>query len=102
MYDATVTLRQGEIRPLYAQANAAASDTLTIQGAPAAPYSAPTFTLLDATGNPVAGFLSVTIPAGNYQSGALAAPLLWVMLNTGGLNPGVYIAPIRICREVHA
>ena len=92
MYDANVTLRQGEIRPLYAQANAALSDTLTIQGAPASPYSAPTFTLLDATGTAVAGYAGVPIAAGSYQSGALAGPLLWHIVDTSGLNPGVYIA----------
>ena len=93
MYDANVTLRQGEIRPLYAQANAALSDTLTIQAAPATPYSAPTFTLLDATtGIAVAGYTSIAILAGSYQSGALAGPLLWHILDTSGLNPGVYIA----------
>ena len=92
MYEATVTLRQGEIRPLYAQATATQGDTLTFQAAPSAPYTAPTFALLDNTGTPVSGFDSVAIGTANYQGTALASPLLWFTLNTSGLNPGAYVA----------
>ena len=92
MYEASITLRQGEIRPVYGQAIAAPTDTVTILNAPGSPYSAPTFTLLDSSGVAVTGFSGVTIPGANYQGTALAAPLLWFVLNTTGLNPGAYVA----------
>lgn len=92
MYDANITLRQGEIRPVYGQAIAAPGDTVAIQAAPSAPYSAPAFTLFDSTGAALGGWNNVSVSATNYQSGALPAPLIWFMLNTGGLNAGAYVA----------
>lgn len=92
MYEASITLRQGEIRPVYGQAIAAPNDTVMIVSAPTIPYSAPAFTLLDGLGRAVAGFDGVAIPATSYQGTALAAPLIWFVLNTNGLNPGAYVA----------
>ena len=92
MYEASITLRQGEIRPIYGQAITALNDTVTILSAPGSPYSAPTFTLLDGGGAIVPGFSGISLLAANYQGTALAAPLLWFTLNTNGLNPGAYVA----------
>ena len=92
MYDANITLRQGEIRPIYGQAIAASGDTVTIQAAPSAPYTAPAFTLFDSAGVPVSGWNNISIGAASYQAGAQAAPLIWAMLNTSGLNAGAYVA----------
>ena len=41
MYEASITLRQGEIRPVYGQAVAAPNDTVTILSVPGSPYQRP-------------------------------------------------------------
>ncbi|HZP80707.1 MAG TPA: hypothetical protein VFB21_03635 [Chthonomonadaceae bacterium] len=82
MPDGFVTLRRGEKRPLYGQ-ETMATGTLTIAASPV-----PAATLYDANGAPVGGFTGVT--ASGYDSGAQAAPRIWLNLDTSGLTPGFY------------
>lgn len=82
MPDGFVALRKGEKRPLYGQ-ETLSSGTLTIQASPT-----PAVTLYDASGNGVSGF--VGLPATGYDSGAQAAPRVWLNLDTSGLAAGFY------------
>ena len=91
-YQAQLTMRQGEIEPVFGQVSAQIGDTITLLAAPSSPYSAPTFTLFDSTGNAVAGFSGVAISSGNWQTGALALVMFWYVLDTTALAPGAYVA----------
>ncbi|HZO90521.1 MAG TPA: hypothetical protein VFB38_19495 [Chthonomonadaceae bacterium] len=82
MPDAFVSLRRGEKRPLYGQETMAIG-TLTIAASPI-----PSATLYDASGAAVAGFAGLT--ASGYDSGAQAAPRVWLNLDTSGLAAGFY------------
>ncbi len=88
-YEAQISIRQGEIEPVFGQALAQTGDTLTLQATPSAPFLSPTFTLLDSGGNTI---VSAAITSGNWQTGALATVLYWYNLNTQAYAPGVYIA----------
>ncbi len=82
MPDAFVVLRRGEKRPLFGQ-ETAASGTLTIAASPT-----PSATLYDATGAALAGWAS--LPATGYDTGAQAAPRVWLIVDTSGLTAGFY------------
>ncbi len=82
MPDGFVTIRQGEKRPIYGQ-ETLSSGTMTIASSPT-----PAATLYNATGAGVGGF--VGLPATGYDSGAQAAPRVWLVLDTTSLAPGFY------------
>lgn len=80
MIDAYVRMRRGERRPIYAQA-AAASGTLTVQ-------SGSVVTLADRDGAAVSGFAGIA--ATGWDSGALASPRVWFLLDASALAAGFY------------
>lgn len=83
MPDAYETLRVGEKRPFYGQVTAD-SGTLTIQ--PSSP--APTVTLYDSAGAPVAGVNGAAVTA--YDSAAAATVKAIYNLDAAALAAGVY------------
>lgn len=82
MPDGFIALRKGEKRPVYGQ-ETLASGTLTLISSPT-----PAATLYDANGVLVVGF--VGLPATGYDTGAQAAPRVWLNLDTSGLPAGFY------------
>ncbi len=82
MPDGYVTLRQGEKRPVYGQ-ETLSSGTMTIASSPT-----PAATLYNSNGAGVIGFIG--LPATGYDSGAQAAPRIWLLLDTASLSPGFY------------
>ena len=82
MPDGYITIRQGEKRPVFGQ-ETLSSGTMTIASSPT-----PTATLYSASGVGVGGF--VGLPATGYDSGAQAAPRVWLVLDTTSIAPGFY------------
>src|SRR5437764_954629 len=74
MPDGFVRIRRGEKRPLYGQVSVP-SGTLTIGASPA-----PTCTLYDSNDAAVAGLTAIA--ATGYDTAALAAPQVWLDLDT--------------------
>ena len=82
MPDGFTTLRRGEKRPLYGQ-ETAVTGTLTIASAPV-----PAATLFDANGAAVTGLAGVSVTG--YDTGAQAAPRVWLNLDTASVTAGFY------------
>jgi hypothetical protein len=81
-YDAEVVVRQGSIRPLYAEAIAThGAGTAIVQ-------SGGTFTLYREDGTIEPGFSSVAISG--YERGPERNLRVWYLLNTAGIAPGGY------------
>jgi len=79
-YDAEITLRQGAVRPVYAQV-AALNGTLTLQ-------PGGNFTLYAGSGAVEPGFQGVALSG--FDPAPLAAPRVWFVLDTSALPLGVY------------
>lgn len=74
MPDTFVQIKHGEKQPVYGQ-ETAASGTLTISASPA-----PTCTLYSSSGAVVSGYSGIGVTG--YDSGAQAAPRIWLDLDT--------------------
>lgn len=82
MPDGFTRLRRGEKRPVYGQ-ETMVTGKLTIAGSPA-----PSATLYNGNGDVVAGFQNVA--ASGYDTGAQAAPRVWLNLDSSQLAAGFY------------
>ncbi len=81
-YDADVAVRQGSIRPLYAEAVPSHGDGTAIVQAGA------TFTLFREDGTVEPGFSEVAVSG--YEHGPERVLRVWYLLNTAGIAPGAY------------
>jgi len=79
-YDAEVLIRQGSIRPLYAEAEAAKGTAVVQSGA--------VFTLFREDGSIEPGFDAVAVSG--YEQGPRRDLRVWYLLNTTGIAPGGY------------
>ena len=82
MPDGFVQLRQGEVRPVVATISAA-DGTVQVLGTPA-----PTCTLYDISGAPVAGMSGLAVSG--FDASAAESARVWLTLETAGLTPGFY------------
>ena len=78
MADGTVTIRQGDMRPIYGGVRAATGQTVRLT-------SAPQWTLEDASGATVQSG-----PVTGYTMGSLAEVEAWATVSAASLNPGFY------------
>lgn len=80
-YDARVVVRQGSVRPLYAEADIPDGGTAVVQPGAA-------FTLYREDGTVEPGFSAVAVSG--YEAGPQSALRVWYLLNTAGLSAGAY------------